>query len=89
MIILCILCQRMYKTCSMRTFGHSVANNMQNATVSTGCRQKVMGRHDFIFSPIAIKFYMDTQRTISFHMSPSLPDLDEKQKSWHFAAEGP
>ena len=73
----------------MPKFCHFVTNNRVKSTISTGRRQKVMARHDFIFGPIAIKFYMDTQRTISFHMSPRLPDLDEKQKSWHFVAEGP
>ena len=73
----------------MPTFGHSMANNMQNATVSTGCRQKVLGHCGFIFYPIAIKFYIVTPGIISFHMTPRMPYLDEKLKSLIFWAKGP
>ena len=75
---------KIYKTCSMWIFVHSVANNIQNATVSTGCRQKVLGHCGFIFYPIAIKFYIVTQGIISFYMTPRMPYLDERLKSWFF-----
>ena len=73
----------------MPKFCHFIANNRLNSTISTASRQNVLGRYNFIFGPIAIKFYMDTQGIISFHLTLRLPDLDEIQKSWLFAAEGP
>ena len=73
----------------MPKFCYFIANNRLNSTISTASRQNVLGRYNFIFGPIAIKFYMDTQGIISFHLTLRLPDLDEILKSWLFAAEGP
>merc|ERR1712030_203291 len=73
----------------MPRFCHFIARNRLSSTISTGCRPNVLGCINFINGPIAIKFYIDTQRIISFHFTLRLPDSDKIQKSWLFAAEGP
>ena len=62
----------------MRKVGHSVADNRQNSAVSTGSRQKVLGRYGFISDLNKITFYMITHGITSFKMGPHLADLDKK-----------
>ena len=65
----------------MPKFCHFIANNRLDSTISSGSRQNVLGCYNLIFGLISIKFYMNTQGIIRFHLNLHLPDLDEILKS--------